>query len=174
MPNTMTLISSQILASPASSVTFSSIPTTYTDLKIVISTRVTRATSASTIVMVFNGSGGTAYSDKTLRGTGSAAESASSSSSADIRDMIAPAANAAANVFSNQEIYILNYNSASQYKLVSIESVSEDNASASSSNLTSGIWNNNSAITSITFSEPNGGTNFATNSTFYLYGIKNS
>lgn len=174
MPNTMTLISSQTLGSDASSVTFSSIPQIYNDLKLIVSTRVTRATTQSTIVMVFNGSGGTAYTNRTIRGTGSAVESSVSASSADVRDIISPGSQATANTFANQEIRIANYSSTTQNKAVFVNSVSENNSTASAMNLTSAVWANDSAITSITFSEPNGNTNFATNSSFYLYGILNT
>ena len=157
-------------AAGASSVTFSGIPQTgYTDLVVKVCARVTRAVTASTIVMVFNGvtSG---YTDRTAQGDGASATS-SSSSGADIRDMVVPANNATASTFSNQEIYIPNYASSTTYKSVSIDSVMENNATTSYANLTAGLWSNNAAITSIAFSEPNGGSNFAANSTFYLYGV---
>jgi hypothetical protein len=154
------------------SISFTNIPQNYTDLKVVASCRVSRAgVTGSTIAMIFNGvtSG---YSDRTLRGSGIAAAS-STFAGADIRDFIVPAADATANTFSNQEFYIPNY-AGSTNKSISIDSVMEDNVTQASSNLTAGLSSNPAAITSITFTEPNGPSNFVQHSTFTLYGIKNA
>jgi hypothetical protein len=157
-------------ATSVSSISFNNIPQNYTDLKVVVSARVSRAgTTGSTIAIIFNGvtSG---YSDRTLRGNGASAAS-STSSGADIRDIIVPSVDAAASTFSNQEFYIPNY-TGSTNKSISIDSVMEDNATQASSNLTAGLWSNISAITSITFTEPNGPSNFVQHTTATLYGIR--
>lgn len=173
MANTYTLISSATVGSGgAAFIEFTSIPATYTDLCLLLSGRVDRAVLASTIVMTFNGITTLSYSDRTLLGSG-ASGSSSTSSGADIRDMILPAANATANTFGNLLIYVPNY-AGSNNKSVSIDSVMENNATTSYQNLTAGLLANTSAITSIKFTEPNGGSNFVQYSTAYLYGIKNS
>ena len=87
--------------------------------------------------------------------------------------MEVPANNATANTFGNHIIYIPNA-FGSSYKSVSIDAVSETNATTAYSNIVAGLWSNSAAITSVALTEPNGGSNFATNSTAYLYGVSNA
>ena len=54
MPSSRILISSQTLGSSAASVTFSSIPATYTDLVLKVSVRSDVAATADTLFMQFN------------------------------------------------------------------------------------------------------------------------
>lgn len=170
MANTYTLIGSVTATGSSGTMSFSSIPGTYTDLLVVLSARITRGTTYSTIVMTFNGSG-SGYSGKVFAGDGGGVAATSSSySGADIRSFTVPAAGATANTFSNQAIYIPNY-AVSVNKTVSIDSVSEGNVANAYMELNGGYWANTSAITSIAFTEPNGGSNFAQYSTAYLYGI---
>ena len=67
---TMTLIGSPIVVGSggASSVTFSSIPSTYTDIQLFLSGRSTGGTTQDYVAVQFNASGGTAYSDKRFEG----------------------------------------------------------------------------------------------------------
>ena len=170
MPNTMTLISSATVgAGGAASIDFTSIPSTYTDLCLVISARVTRAVSASVICLTFNGSG-TGYSQKNLSGNGASATSSSTSGTVNLTYMEVPAANATASTFGNHTIYIPNY-AGSTNKSVSFDSVSENNGTTAYANLNAGLWSNTAAITSMSLTEPNGGSNFVQYSTAYLYGI---
>jgi hypothetical protein len=173
MANTYTLISSVTVGSGgASTIDFTSIPQTYTDLLMVLSARVGRATSASTICLTFNGSS-SGYSQKNLDGNGASVTSSSGSGAANITYMEVPAANATASTFGNHSIYIPNY-TGSSYKSVSIDTVSENNGTTAYANLNAGLWSNTAAITSISWNEPNGSSSFAQYSTAYLYGIKNS
>ena len=170
---TMTLIGSPIVVGSggASSVTFSSIPATYTDLVVKCSIRSTGGTSQDYISFTFNGSGGTAYSDKRLEGYGSSTGSASDSSAAAVYAYLANGNTSTTSTFSNAEIYIPNYTSAN-YKSFSIDGVTENNATAALDSLVTGLWSNTSAVTSISIICGNG--NVAQYSTFYLYGIASS
>jgi len=172
MANTLELISSTTLGSAQSSIGFTSIPGTYTDLLLVISARVTRGTTFATLSMTFNGST-TGYSRTNLTGDGSSASSGSNTGLSAIASMEVPAANATTSTFGNHSIYIANYASSAN-KSVSIDAVSETNASTAYVNLVAGLWANSAAITSISFNEPNGGSNIAQYSTAYLYGVKNA
>ena len=168
MPTGYTLIASNTVGSGgAVSVTFSSIPSTYTDLVIKASPKTVSA-GIGQIKLQFNGSGGTAYSDRTIEGTGSSVSSFTRTSQAYIW---AIAVNGAADIFGNYECYIPNY-AGSNNKSVSIDSVIEANATAGYQNIVAGLWSNTAAITSISL-EANG-INLAQYSSFYLYGIKNS
>lgn len=154
----------------ASSIDFSSISSSYSDLCILTSARNT--STSTTMYIQFNGDTGNNYAVKLLYGDGSAAGSTLSSSRANIKnDGGAVDSGYTASTFANSSIYIPNYTS-SNYKSVSIDGVPENNATATYMNLVAGIWNSTSAITSISLTLYAG--NFAQYSTATLYGIKNS
>jgi hypothetical protein len=159
-------------AAGASSVTFSGIPQTgYTDLVLKMSSRQNLAQIYGVLNIRFNGTAGTAYSYKVLEGSGSAASSTGATSTDSIYGVYSDAgANATANTFSNIEMYIPNYTS-SNYKSVSLDQVSENNATAANAILNAGLWSNTSAINSITLSNGGSGASFVQYATFYLYGV---
>jgi hypothetical protein len=175
MANMELITSVTVGAGGAASVTLpatGTIPQTYTDLKIVMSVRDSGASLERNIKMTFNSVGGTSYSQRLLYGNGSAAQSYSASSAAFMNPFYASAANATASTFANNEIYIPNYTS-SNFKSVSIDSVIENNATATSMGLSAGLFSNTGAITSIKFEPDNPGDTYVQGSTFYLYGISN-
>ena len=176
MANTYTLISSVTVGSGgANSIEFTSIPSTYTDLKVILSLRNDLSAAYDNIVMTFNGSTST-YNERYLLGNGSSASSGtpggSPARSSNIQFMWQDSATATSNTFNNAEIYIPNY-SGSNYKSVSMDSVIENNATSAATGLSAGLWSTTSAITSVKFT-PNNGTVFVQYSTAYIYGIKNS
>jgi hypothetical protein len=153
-------------AAGASSVTFNSIPQTgYTDLVVKTSLRETGTSSVFGITFNGNTSG---YSTMRLNGTGASAGSTSSSGAAAIDGIVLPGSDATASIFGNTEFYIPNYASAN-YKSVSIDAVTENNATTAYQRLIAGLWSNTAAITSISFATPF--QNFVQYSTFYLYGV---
>ena len=177
MAVTYTLISSSTLGSSTSSVTFSSIPNTYTDLALRITARSTRA-SASSNGFTINLNGATSnYSYTELSQNGTTASSSRDTISGGntyLYGGVIAASNLDANTFSTFEIYIPAYTS-SQNKPVSITSVMENNASTPyEQHLVSGLYSSTTTISSVTLKSSDGGFNFAANSSFYLYGIKNS
>jgi hypothetical protein len=168
MATTYTLIASSTVGSGgASSVTFSSIPSTYTDLLVKVSARSPRTNDSggSDGKLEFNGAT-TGFSSKGIFQQGSAGSASPSSIFYFISDDAQTA-----NTFGNMEVYIPNYTS-SNTKTVSLDAVTENNATSAYSVLISGLWTGTSAITSMKFTDNNGG--FNQNSTFYLYGIKKS
>ena len=169
MANTYTLIEAKTLGSAVASITFTAIPSTYTDLKLVYSVRSSSTSGTSELLAPsFNGST-TNYVRMLIEGNGSTAASYSGA----IRSFGGvPTANATADTFGNGELYIPNYLS-NNNKSYSGDSVSENNATSSVVNLDGNIWNDTAAITSIQISTY-GANNLVANSTFYLYGIKNS
>ena len=78
MATTYQAIASQVLASTAASVTFSSIPGTYTDLKLVFSMRSNASNFFDYPYLAFNGDSSTNYSSLYLRGDGSTVSSSAS------------------------------------------------------------------------------------------------
>ena len=169
MADTYTLISSVTVgAGGASSIDFTSIPSTYTDLVVKVSTRA--AVSATFVYggIRFNSDTNT-YDTRTLFGSGSSAFSTSASTNFGYA-LESSAANATANTFGNAEIYIPNY-AGSTKKSYSTDQVSETNATATEMALGAGLWSQTGAITSITL-YPGSGSTFVQYSTAYLYGIK--
>ena len=165
---TMTLIASNTVGSGGvSSVTFSSIPQTYTDLVIKISARGNSTGNYDQLLFTFNGST-TSFTGKYIEGTGSTANSYSGG-----RYVFVNGNAATTNTFGNAEVYIPNY-AGSQNKSYSLDDVGENNATNALSHLTAGLWSNTAAITSITLDTGAYGNGILQYSTFYLYGIKNS
>jgi hypothetical protein len=173
MANTYTKIATNTVSSAVASITFSSIPSTYTDLIVKASCRSDRAATDDNISFVFNGNIAANYSMKRIYGSGSTVSSSSSLANANYADARSiPAASNTASTFGNADFYIPNYTS-SNYKSVSIDAVSENNATAAEMGLNAGLWSQTAAITSITF-YPTYGANFVQYSTFTLYGISNA
>jgi hypothetical protein len=170
MPSTYSLISSNVLSTSAASVTFSAIPSTYTDLVVRFSSRLDRAVTDSTSRISTNISG-SVYSATKLRGNGSAASSSRQSALAVWELDTINAATSTANTFSSGEIYFPNYTIAA-YKPSSYFVVQEDNTTAANTQVISQLLSSNTAISSITIDGY--GYNFVAGSSFYLYGIKNS
>jgi len=172
MANTYTLIASNTLSSSAASVTFSSIPATYTDLVLKMSVRTDNAVISSFINLEFNNVGGTSYSRTLLRGSGSAASSNRNSLQSEISLQTAGSgASSTSNTFSNTEVYIPSY-LVSQNKPLSATSGAENNATEAYVTTFAGLWTNTNAITQIKITA--NGENFVSGSSFFLYGIKNS
>jgi hypothetical protein len=150
------------------SVTFSSIPATYTDLVIKASTRSTGA--FADFKMQFNGDTGSNYPWRSVRGNGASIDNSTNTTTSLVIGE-SSSTGTTANTFGNQEIYIPNYRSAA-YKSGSVDSVSENNATTAYATFTAQLWNSTSAIISITLFSGTG--NVAEYSTFTLYGISNA
>ena len=171
---TMTLISSQTLGGTTASVTFSSIPSTYNDLKLVCSMRGDVSALLGAVKAAFNGDSATNYSLTNLLGNTSAASSTRTTSATSDLIINQDDATATANTFGSCEIYIPNYNSTGSKPWFNID-VTEDNATTAGSadiQANAHLYRGASGISSITLTPSSG--NFVQFSDFYLYGIKNS
>ena len=170
MANTFTLIASSTVGSGgASTIDFTSIPQTYTDLCLKLSGRLSSG-SYGNMQVTFNGST-SGYSNRYLQGDGSSASSASGNTTS--LYLAISNSSGGTSTFSSGEMYIPNY-TGSANKSTSTDSVQEDNATTGILRLIAGLWSNTAAITSISiFPEPAYG-NIVQYSTAYLYGIKNS
>lgn len=170
MANTYTLISSNVLTGSAASVTFSSIPSTYTDLVLRMSIRDTQASVDTAYNIKINGAT-TSQSGTSLYGTGSAAASARQTSGP-VDFNRESGASATANTFGSIELYIPSY-TASQNKPIGNFGAAETNATAVQMGVNAALWSNTAAITSLEILSSYA-TNWAAGSSFYLYGIKNA
>jgi hypothetical protein len=170
MPENYILLERTELNASAASVTFANIPQTgYTDLKIVISSRTNRANAVDSLGFYFNGDATVArYSGRVLYGTGS---SAASNAPSPVNDetMFTAGNSATASTFGNSELYIPNYTSSNQ-KSASVDSVGENNATTARMNISAILYDQTTAISSVTFI-PITGTTILEGSTFSLYGI---
>jgi hypothetical protein len=168
MANTYTLISSSTVGSGgASYVEFTSIPATYTDLKLVLSLRGDQAAQYASCFIAFNGSS-TGFVHKFVYGDGAGAAGFGGNTN-QIADQNGDTSTA--NTFSNAEIYIPNY-TLSNSKSFSVDGVTETNATTAFIEL-GALVGPSAAITSIRIS-PNSTKKWVQYSTAYLYGIKNS
>lgn len=175
MATTYTLINSNVLSSSAASVTFSSIPATYTDLVVKMSVRCTGGAGQVQLGFRFNSNSSAIYSDTSLRGYGVGSGSGRVSGSTEIFQYIyVPAGGAVANTFGNTEMYIPSY-LVSQSKPVSTYSVAEDNSSVAYMGIAASLFGSNTAISSLEISAQwTSGVDIAAGSSFYLYGISNA
>lgn len=157
----------------AGNIVFTNIPSTYTDLKIIISARASNnnaGTGQNFIGYYFNGDPYPAASGfRSLAGNGSSVSS-SGNSGFGVAGSIADSSQTS-NTFSNNEMYIPNYAS-TNFKQIIIDSVTENNATASQQSLHANLYRISAPINRISFDTSNGA--FVAGSTFTLYGIKPS
>ena len=162
---TMQLIETKTLAVDTASISFTSIPQDGTDLFVLLSLRSTPTVdpAGSYYIVAING-GGTSISTRYIQGTGIAVASSTLANFAGI----ASSNGGTSNTFANDSMYLPNYTS-SNAKIYSVDTVTENNASGAYQTIISGLWNNTSAITTMTFTASSG--NFMTGSTISLYKI---
>jgi hypothetical protein len=173
MATTYELISSVTVGSGgAASMSFTSIPATYTDLSLFISSRDTAPSQATDNFKIYFNSANSNRSMKTALGRaelGTVQTFGTSNSQTGYTD----ASTALASTFGNALYYIPNYRVAQQ-KSFGGDSIQEDNVSATQFGIDACLWNSTSAITSITI-EPNyASQTFVQYTTAYLYGISNA
>jgi hypothetical protein len=157
-------------AGGVSSVSFSSIPSTYQHLQVRFIARSTSAGTADPAVVRLNGISSSTYSIHYLWGDGSSANAAATTSYSYTYGGYLPASGATASVFGASVWDLLDYSNTNKYKTIrSLNGV--DTNGAGNARFTSGLVQTTDAISSITFTTDNA-ANFAQYSSFALYGIK--
>jgi len=172
MALTYQLISSNVLASSAASITFSSIPATYTDLVIRMSVRSDRAATTDTVKITFNNDTSSIYSYTRIRSDAATVTSGRDSALAYANTGLTNANTSTANTFASSEIYIPSY-TVSQNRPLSVFTTQEDNTTTAYIHAQANLYSSTTAISRIDLALLTG-PNFLTGSSFYLYGIKNS
>jgi hypothetical protein len=157
---TYTPIATTTLVSAANSYTFTSIPSTYTDLVIVVSGQLT---AEDYPVMQFNGDTGSNYSDMVFRGNGTTAAGGASANRVFISVSSFGASTGAPFVFTTN---LMNYKNTTTYKTT----LSRWANQSQETNITSGTWRSTAAITSVKVYGLTGQT-FTAGTIFTLYGI---
>jgi hypothetical protein len=150
-----------------SSVTFSSIPSTYKHLQIrYIAKNTGTVTAYSIFNFTFNGDSAANYSAHQLYGNGSSAGAGATTSTTSQLAPWIPYASYT-NVFGAGVIDILDYANTSKYKTTRILGGFDSNGDGVVG-LISGLWQSTAAVSSISFTF----SNFAQYSQFALYGVK--
>lgn len=161
---TYSLIASQTLGTANTTVTFSSIPATFTDL-ILITNGAVSSGAANWNLQVGNGSvdTGTNYSETDLWGTGSVAASARGSNQSNIllNSYGYLDTTFSANVICN----LLDYSNTTTYKTF----IQRANNATNGTHVGVGLWRSTAAINTIKIMT---GNTFVTGTTFKLYGIQ--
>lgn len=170
MATTYKLIASASATSNVSSLDFSDIPATYTDLELLLSVRYSGADTDAVLINLNGGS--STYNALVLRGTGSAVQSFTfSAGGAGGSTTGSSGSSQTVNTFTNTSIYFANY-TGSNYKVLATDFAQEANVANNFTGFYANRWTLTSAISSISIA-PGSGT-WVQYSSAYLYGIKNS
>ena len=148
------------LSAATSTVTFTGIPGSYTDL--VLITNVGHASSDATVYQ-FNGDTGSNYSRTYLSSFSTTGNSGRNTAETwiNLQNQDVPTTS----VSQVQVANIMNYSNSTTYKTV----IGRSNVGSAGVTATVGLWRNTAAITSITIRTAS--VNFVAGSTFTLYGI---
>lgn len=165
MATTYEPIATTTLGTAAQNITFSSIPSTYTDLRIVITFFKETATSQTSCVVRFNSDTGTNYSFISIYGNGSTAGRTSSTGDTYIYANFFTDATSTYSCFTTIDVF--SY-AGSTYKTV-LTTGSGDKNSSGAVERGVGLWRDTTAINSVTLRSQVG--NFAVGTTATVYGI---
>lgn len=159
-------IATQTLASTANSITFSSIPGTYTDLVIVAIGQGYISPSYGNLQLQFNGDTGTNYSSTEFKELGGTVSSNRRSTQSNLFATSFLDWGTANQNVGHSIINIFNYANTTTFK----STISRGNIPPYKTELNTGLWRSTAAITSINVSVNDTPINIG--SIFTLYGIK--
>jgi hypothetical protein len=165
MTATYEKIETTTLGSATGTVTFSSIPATYTDLVLILNLGAT--TEGSGMRLRFNSDTGNNYSGTNLVGTGSNVISNKYPNF----DAVLPDwyVSTGASIAQVEVINIMNYSNTTTYKTILSRAGRATSETDPGTVAVVSLWRNTNAISSIQLSLAN---NYSAGSTFTLYGIK--
>lgn len=165
MPSTYTPIAtSTVVGSATATITFSSIPSTYTDLILVLNGAT--AGSIRDAIVRFNSDSGTNYSLTEIKGDGS---SATSSRASNITSAFFGYNSAITTAFESVNImHIQNYSNTTTYKTA----IARANTISRYVSATVNLWRSTSAINTVAVTISGG--NYAAGSMLTLYGVKSA
>lgn len=155
------IATSTVAGGSVSSITFSSIPSTYTDLVLIFDGSMTGGSNGA---IRFNSDTGTNYSATVLYGTGSASGS--------VRDvnvgLIIVNFAGTTGLRNVSRMMVMNYSNTTTNKTMMFRRDDTHNATVAGV----GLWRSTAAINSIEFVQTVGASYFTAGSTLTLYGIK--
>ena len=166
MPTTYEPIATQTLGSSSATIDFTSIPATYTDLRVVL----TAVASAGTpnVYLRFNSDTATNYSRTLINGDGA---NVSSTNSTSVTRIQTPAGTSLSTTIPTLITYDVFSYGGSTFKTVLLSFSTDRNGSGNVSSMVA-LWRSASAITSVNLSTPTDAFGIGTTAT--LYGIKNA
>lgn len=168
-PGSYELITSTVLTSTASSVTFSSLGTSAAAYKHLQLRMVVRSTSSGNVSLRFNSDTGANYAFHRLTGDSSFTVASYGLSSRTFINM--PEATTTTNIFAPIVTDILDFSNSNKNKTIRALGGNMDTGTQRI-NFYSGAWFSTAAITSLTLSDFTSGSSFTAGSRFSLYGIK--
>lgn len=166
--NSYESISTVNVSSGTSSISLTSIPSTYTHLQL---RGIALTSTNQNIGLRFNSDTGGNYNTHSLVGNGSSVVAGATGTSDTNIYPISAYWGTGATYPAAFVIDILDYANTNKYKVIRSLAGRNTNGGNEEVSLLSGLWRNTGAITSITL-VGTGGTNIDTNSSFELYGIK--
>lgn len=178
VPGNYYSIASTNLSSSSSTISFTSIPSTFDHLQIRGSLRGTVSGSQQTAAIRLNGDSGSNYSAHTLISKNNTPVSYQTGPFTMMEFYEIPGGGQASNVFGNVIIDILDYKNTNKNTVIKTTYAWDNNTTSVGGTLSatvslfSGLWLNTAAVTSITLIEQSGTNSYATNTTWSLYGIK--
>jgi hypothetical protein len=163
-------IATNTLGSNTATVTFSSIPSTYTDLFLVINGGVTNAGGYSMVVVVNGDTSGSYanYSETTMAGQGSSGSSSRFSGGTSKPIFINYQIGFSTDIKTVARLNFMNYSNSTTKKTVLIRG----DRGLYGTEAAVALWSSTAAITTLDISAQSGGGNLISGSSFTLYGIK--
>jgi len=168
MPATYEPIATTTLSTTASVITFSSIPSTYTDLRLVWTVRSTAGGNYPTVR--FNNDSGSNYSWTRIYGDGTSAASQANTSRSGIGILWLTEVSSAADTFNLLTLDVFSY-AGSTYK-TSLTTASADKNGSGTVERAVALWQSTSAINRLDLTASS--STFTAGTTATLYGIKNA
>jgi len=159
-----------VTGSTQSSLSFTVIPGTYTDLVIQGQVRTNRAGEVTDqYTFELNSDTGSNYSSTTIYGNGSSANSTRSSSATNTGLYRCPAATASSGMFGPVYANFMNYSNSTTYKTIVGRCADHSSIFGTLANVS--LWRNTASITSIVMKSTTGNS-FVQDTVVTLYGIK--
>jgi hypothetical protein len=162
------LIETQLISSTTSSLTFSSIPSSYKHLQIRGIGRSSVAGDTGGFGMQLNADAGSNYTFHAITGDGSSVASLAQTARTNAAVGLMTASGSTTDSFGVLILDILDYTNTNKNK--TLRSLTGKQSTGSLLRLASGAWLNTSAVSSITFLDTVGGS-FVAGTRFSLYGI---
>jgi hypothetical protein len=170
MPGTYESIASQTLGSAAASITFSSIPATFTDLRLLLT--FTSASGGTQGKIIFNGDTAVNYSRRELTGSGSAASSNSVQDQPQLLIGENRVVGSSTTIPQFSTMDIMQYKNTGMFKTCLMTNSNDLNGSGAVQAVVN-LYRSTAAINSIVISTLSG-TNLAIGTTAELIGISNA
>lgn len=166
-------IQSTVLTGSQASVTFSSIPQTYTDLVLRCSIRTNNGSNEFPLALILNNNTSTLYSYTRLQGYSNGPSSTRVSNDVESNIGSVPDTISTSNTFSSTEIYIPNYTTTTSKPFLTTNFMENNVTTYVFQTHQAVLYRNSTGITTIKLQAPSGysAAMLVSGSSFYLYGV---